>query len=216
MRLEPVRLAVLTLWRRARYSVLALLALGLAGGCTSFAPLAPIEQVIAGRFAARIAQGEKTESVSGRFTLATHRDGHTLDLSSPLGTTIARVQTNETGFMLTAPQADGTMRTWQGSSAEALAESVLGWSLPVSGLPDWLAGREAKGRPARVMPADGLAQRIEQDGWNIAIDERFDNSGAPRLLTLERSARDAAQPSVRLRLVVEREDNNNAPAESGR
>jgi outer membrane lipoprotein LolB len=209
-------MAVLTLRRRARHSVLALLALGLAGGCTSFAPLAPIEQVTTGRFAARIVQGENTGSLSGRFTLATHRDGNTLDLASPLGTTIARVQTNEAGITLTTPQADGTTQTWQGSNAEALAESALGWSLPVSGLPDWLAGRPVKGRPARVTPADGPAQRIEQDGWIIVIDERFDDSGAPRLLTLERSARDPVQPGVRLRLVVEREASNDAPAESGR
>ncbi len=183
--------------------VLALMALAATGGCTTFAPIEPAPQVYTGRFSASISRDEQREAVSGRFTLAASRDRTTLDLASPLGNTLARVEAAAGRATLTAPQADGTLGTWQGDSPDALTESVLGYRLPVSGLADWIAGRAAPGRAARVFPQTGLTQRIEQDGWVIAIDERFADSGAPRRLSFGRDAGGPVAPAVRLRLVLD-------------
>jgi outer membrane lipoprotein LolB len=185
------------------YAALGLLLLAVAGGCTTLAPIEPSLQVYTGRFVASISRDEQREAVSGRFTLAASAGRTTLDLASPLGNTLARVEANANRAMLTAPQADGTLATWRGDSPEALAESVLGYRLPVAGLADWIAGRAAPGRPAQVFPEAGPTQRIEQDGWVITIDERFEDSGAPRRLSVDRTAGVSSGPSVRLRLVLD-------------
>ena len=182
---------------------LALLMLTVTGACTTFAPIEPAQHVYTGRFSASVGRDDRREAVSGRFTLAASAGRTTLDLASPLGNTLARVDAGAGRATLTAPQADGTLATWQGDSPETLAESVLGYRLPVSGLADWIAGRPAPGRAARVSPATGPVQRIEQDGWVIGIDERFADGGAPRRLSLDRDAGGPTAPAVRLRLVLD-------------
>jgi outer membrane lipoprotein LolB len=184
-------------------AVLALPALAVVGGCATFAPIEAAPTVYTGRFSASISRGGQREAVSGRFTLAASPGRTMLDLASPLGNTLARVEADAGGATLTAPRDDGTLATWRSDSAEALAESVLGYRLPVSGLADWIAGRAVRGRPARVFPEDGPVQHIEQDGWTIAIDERFADSGAPRRLSFDRDGDGPAAPSLRLRLVLD-------------
>jgi outer membrane lipoprotein LolB len=184
------------------YAALGLLAAAIAG-CATLVPTEPVLDFHSGRFAASISRGEHREAVSGRFTLTVYAGRTTLDLASPLGNTLARVQTDATGATLTAPQADGTLATLYGDNPDALAESVLGFSLPVSGLADWIAGRPVPGRPARLVPEAGPAQRIEQDDWLIVIDERFEDTRAPRRLSFDRHADPATGTSLRLRLVLD-------------
>ncbi len=191
---------------RALHSAAGLAVLTLAilvGGCGSLLPADPTMTIYTGRFSATIRQDGSQEAVSGRFTLAAGGGRTALDLASPLGNTLARVEADASGATLTAPRDDGTLATWQGTSAEALAESVLGYRLPVSGLPDWIAGRTVAGRPAMRLPQDGPAQRIEQDGWIIVVDQWFDPSGLPRRLTLDRGAAGDAALALRLRLVLD-------------
>lgn len=183
-------LAALTLWI-------------LVGGCSSLPPADPAMTTYTGRFSATIRHGGGQEAVSGRFTLATGSGRTVLDLASPLGNTLARIEADAGGATLIAPRSDGALATWEGASADALAESVLGYRLPVSGLPDWIAGRAAADRPALRSPQDGPAQRIEQDGWIIVIDQWFDQSGLPRRLTLDRGEASEAMLALRLRLVLE-------------
>jgi outer membrane lipoprotein LolB len=179
--------------------LLALAAVFVAG-CAGLPPLEPQPQLYAGRFAASISRGDAREAVSGRFTLAAGPTRSVLDLASPLGNTLARIEAGAEGATLTAPQGDGSLATWHGPSADALAEAVLGYALPVAGLPDWLQGRAAAGRPSQSLPEAGPATRIEQDGWVIAIDERFGASGAPRRLTLDRTD---ATGTLQLRLALD-------------
>lgn len=186
-----------------RRAALALLVAAVVGGCTTFTPIGTAPIVYTGRFSAGISRGEQREAVSGRFTLAVSAGRTTLDLASPLGNTLARIETDAGGATLTAPRSEGTLATWQGDSVDALTESVLGYRLPVSGLADWIAGRPAAGRAMRVRPVSGPAQHIDQDGWLITIDERFEHNGAPRRLSFDRDAGDPAAPSVRLRLVLD-------------
>lgn len=186
--------------RRAIFACLVAFALA---GCASVALNEAPLRIDEGRFSASINRGGTAEAVTGRFTLTTHAARTTLDLASPLGNTVARVEADANGATLTAPQADGTLATFKGESPEALAESVLGLSLPVSGLADWIAGRPVPDRPARVSPKDGPVQRIEQDGWSIIVDERFEDTGMPRRLSLDRAAGANAEGSLRLRLVID-------------
>lgn len=171
-------------------------AVALAGCAT--APLPAPERVYSGRFSATATQGGKRDSVSGRFTLELRGGHRTVDLATPLGTTLARIEAGPDGARASGPGMTET----RGPDAESLAEQLLGWRLPVSGLPDWLEGRPAPGRAARVERDGGRAMLIEQDGWTVRFDEPFEGSTRPRIITLERPASPLA-PGVVLRLVVD-------------
>ena len=60
-----------------------------------------------------------------------------LELASPLGTTVARIEIEPGGARATGAQ----MQEVRGADADAMTEQLLGWPLPVSGLADWIEGR---------------------------------------------------------------------------
>jgi outer membrane lipoprotein LolB len=129
----------------------------------------------------------------------------TLDLATPLGTTLARLERDARGVRLTAPRDDGAMTTLQGTDPEALMQDAFGWAIPVDGLQHWIAGRPAPGTPAIVLTerSTNTITGIEQNGWDISIQERFAGpSGTPRRLLATRPASGPA-PSLTLRLVLD-------------
>jgi outer membrane lipoprotein LolB len=89
----------------------------------------------------------------------------------------------------------------RGADGDQLAEQLLGWRLPVTGIADWIEGRPVASRPARVERDAGVPTLIEQDGWTIRYTERF-AGGRPRLVVMERPAAPLA-PGVVLRLVLD-------------
>ncbi len=186
--------------RRARQWLTAAL-LVLLAGCASLPAPPPAERVYSGRFAATALVNGKAESSSGRFTLYAGASRTTLDLASPLGNTLARLELGPDGARMQAPGADGSLVQAHGANGSALAEQLLGYPLPVEGLADWIDARPVPGRPAQVQTAEGRIQRIEQDGWTIRVLERFDD-GTPRRLAFERAA-EGAGPAVTLRLVFD-------------
>jgi outer membrane lipoprotein LolB len=180
------------------------LAAGLAGCATLPAPT-DSERVHAGRFAATTTLDGKRENTTGRFQLWVDRERLLLDLATPVGTTLARIESGSAGVVLRTPGDDG--REVRSRDAEALALEVLGWPLPVAGIGDWIEGRPAPSRPSRPLAGADGAAGFEQDGWTIAIAERFD-SGAPRRLVMSRPAQSAAArtpaaPAITLRLVLD-------------
>lgn len=178
----------------------------LLGGCASLpsGPPGVPQQVVTGRFAVTAQADGRSDSGSGRFTLTTAGPSLTLDLSTPVGTTLARLERTGRGARLTAPRDDGGMASVEGSDAEALMRDAFGWSIPVDGLADWLAGRPAHGAPAEVRTdANGKVAAIAQSGWTIEIEERFaEPGGAPRRLRATRPASGPA-PALTLRLVLD-------------
>lgn len=161
----------------------------------------PADRAYSGRFAVTTASAEKRESVSGRFALEIRGPQQILELSSPLGTTVARIEVEPGGARATGAQ----MQEVRGADADALTEKLLGWPLPVSGLADWIEGRPVPSRVARVERDGARIVLLEQDGWTIRLSEYFDVTGAtdrPRRLVLERPAT-ANTPSVLLRLIVD-------------
>jgi outer membrane lipoprotein LolB len=165
--------------------------------CATIPAVAP-DRVYSGRFSAVAAQGERREAVSGRFTMEVRGAERTIDLATPLGSTVARIEVGADGARATGPG----MQEARGPDPDALAEQLLGWRLPVSGLADWVEGRPAPGRPARVERNDGRPVLIEQDGWIVQLAEAFPATGKPRRIVLERSATPIA-PAVVLRLVID-------------
>ena len=100
-------------------------------------PSSPADRAYSGRFSVTTALGEQRENVSGRFNFEIRGQQQVLELSSPLGTTVARVEIEPGGARATGAQ----MQEVRGADADALTEQLLGWRLPVSGLTDWIEGR---------------------------------------------------------------------------
>jgi outer membrane lipoprotein LolB len=191
----PLRLSSAS--RRAAHRLfLAFLVLALAGCAT--APLPAPDRVFTGRFSAIASRADKRETLSGRFSVEVRGNEQTIDLSTPLGTTVARIEVGPNGARASGPGVQEV----RGPDPDALTEQLLGWRLPVSGMPDWIDGRPAPGRPARVERDGSRPVLIEQDGWTVRLQETFAASGRPRLIVLERPASPLA-PGVVLRLVVD-------------
>lgn len=148
-----------------------------------------------GRFAVTVEQPSGApDAVQGGFAWLDTGGRLTLDLSNPLGNTLARVVVDRQGASLT--YSDG--RQEQAAHPDALVARVLGAAVPVGGLRHWLQGRPGP------LPAGSLAQdeagrptTFVQEGWQVRL-QRYDGLG-PTLLQLSRSH---AGQTIRVRLVI--------------
>lgn len=174
---------------------IAALALWL-GACAT--PTEPPERFYSGRFAATAANGERRETVSGLFTVEVRGARQTIDLSTPVGTTVARIEIEPGRATATGPQ----LQTASGPDPDQLIEGLTGWRLPVAGLADWMDGRPSPDRPASTQRDGGRISEIVQDGWTIRYAEFSSVTQRPRRLLLERSAVGAG-PALSVRVIVD-------------
>lgn len=191
--------------RGAVKACVALVLAALMGACATLPLPSGVQRSYAGRFSLAVttaSEGAATQrnAWSGRFALAVGPQSLTLDLVSPLGATIARFETDPREARLLVP-SDGGLRVARGPDAQALSQQVLGWSLPIEGMPDWVEGRPSSTRPFRRLPAEDGNERFEQDGWSVTV-ERIAGAKAGRRVQMERAARDGL-PSVALRVVLD-------------
>jgi len=136
---------------------------------------------IAGRLSAR--HGGDALAASFRWTHERERDQ--LDLTSPLGQTIARLNGDASGVRLQT--SDGRVET--ANDWSLLTTRALGWPLPVEGLAFWIQGVPREGAPATVdRGSDGMPLALRQDGWSVvyqAFELDSDNLPRPQRLTLD-------------------------------
>jgi outer membrane lipoprotein LolB len=136
---------------------------------------------LTGRLSAR--RGNDALSANFRWTHERQRDE--LDLSSPLGQTIARLSSDASGVRLQTP--DGRVET--AGDWAALTTRALGWPLPVEGLASWIQGVPRDGVPAAVERAsDGMPAALRQEGWSVvyqAFERGSDGLSRPKRLTLD-------------------------------
>jgi outer membrane lipoprotein LolB len=195
-----------------RRAAAALLAAAALAGCQSLPPpAAPAAGALhqAGRFSLSVIPAEtggadQREAWSGRFALDRRGATLSLDLVSPLGATLARFESEPGEARLLTPQG-GSVRVERGPDLQSLSERVLGWSLPLAGLPDWIDGHPAAGRPYQVAPeAAQTAQgpdHFEQDGWDVRVQWPQGEHAGLRL-QMSRAAQ-AQAPEVALRVVLD-------------
>ncbi len=177
----------------------------LLGACASLQPPEPppaapgVELTRwSGRFSATYAQPGETDGenrASGRFRLERLASHTVLELSGPLGQTIASAQVDDRGARLT----DSNGRTYQAASAEALTERLFGWRVPVLALPGWLQGRIRT-------PVDAEAGKVwtgTDSGWSIRIESWIDTGRARVLELVWPIAGTPSDRRLRLRLVVD-------------
>lgn len=164
----------------ALFASAALCACAMPRGTDALAP------AVAGRLSLQVeATPERpAHSLSAAFDLRGSAHRGELQLSTPLGITLAAAYWGPGEARLVTPQGERRF-----ADLEALSVEALGEALPLRALPDWLQGRPWPGAPSR---ASDVAQPrgFEQLGWSVDL-ARF-NTGWLQ-------ARRATPPVVSLR-----------------
>lgn len=144
---------------------------------------------IAGRLSARHAG----EGLSTHFRWEHDKGRDTLQLSSPLGETIARMSGEEGRVEL--ERADGSRQS--AASWDELTSRGLGWKLPVSGLAWWIQGVPDPRSPF-TWEGTSNPRVLRQEGWTIVYTGASTAAGMTRPIRLTLS-----YPEIEVRIAVD-------------
>jgi outer membrane lipoprotein LolB len=187
---------------------LLLLAATLAGCATSTANLSRSSVPdyrdtidLTGRLSVNYQKEGRPDSITGNFNWSQRPGRIDVSLASPLGQTIAEISVTPQQASLT--QANRPPRV--AKDIDTLTAQSLGWSLPVSGLRDWLQGYalDAQGKRFAASPANNSV--YTRDGWRLRFVEWQDEKAAhpvPRVINAERSAT-ASSDELAIRIVID-------------
>lgn len=164
-------------------------------------PGAPLKAPDAG-FAldGRISVVYGNQNLSGKIQWSHAPVADEINLASPLGTQVARLQRDADGVTLT----DSERNVHRAADAETLTRQRLGWRLPLAGLTDWVRARPASTEPQEVRrDAEGRLELLAESGWRI--EYVYDDSGAtpsrlPRRLFMRYIK---AEEPLEIRLVID-------------
>lgn len=176
---------------KALRSLVLPLAAALLGACATPQPqLTPARaDNLTGRMVLRVnsTPGQAPEVLVAGFELTGDPKEGQLDLTSPLGTMVARARWEPSRVWLRTP--DG-QRTFE--SLDALAREMLGENLPLVALFDWLRGRPWPQAPSTPR-TDEAGPGFDQLGWQVDL-ARF----AEGVIVAQREAPPAAALRVRV------------------
>ncbi len=118
-------------------------------------------------------------------------------LEAPFGQGVFRMESTASGtYQLRLP--DG--QEFENSTAEALLEDVIGWSLPISGLEYWIRGLPRPGSAySHRGDSGGRTRFISQDQWAIDYLDYFEPQPDPQLPRKIKLVSD----TVTLKLIIE-------------
>ena len=145
--------------------IAALLVALLMAACAAV-PQAPVAGVtLSGRLAVHVdgVDGGGARSMSAAFELQGDPQSGHLNLSTPLGSVVAQARWAPGSVVLITPKGEKNF-----ADLDALTRDVLGESLPVAALFDWLQGRPWPGA-ASVASAAPAAPGFEQLGWVVSL-----------------------------------------------
>lgn len=186
---------------------LAIAAATLAGCATaprSSAAVAPYRDSVAlsGRIAINYSRDGKKESLNGKFTWEQTRANTDVSLISPTGQTVAVINVTPTSATLRengkAPQTAPDL--------DALTQKTLGWTLPVSGLRDWLQGYAVDSEGKRFIATPANDNVITRDGWKLEYMSWQDEAAAvpqPKRIDVTRIALGQAVDDMAIRIVID-------------
>jgi outer membrane lipoprotein LolB len=164
----------------------------LLGGCAQLRPM-PRGATGAGGFdmTGRVAVRYGNESSPGRVQWRHSEAADDLLITNPLGQGVARITRDAKGVELQTAQG----RTEHAPDAETLTERVLGWRLPLEGLPYWIRGQARPERPSQSVRDDAQRLReLRQDDWKVEYEEYAGERPARLHLT---------RPDLDIRLIIE-------------
>lgn len=183
--------------KRVVERALLLALIGLLCGCAELGRAPSADAGFSLELQGRVGLRYGDEGGNARITWRHSESTDDMLITSALGQGIARITREHGEFQLVT--ADG--KEYRAADAETLTESVLGWRLPLAGLPDWVQGRPAAERPAQLERDDaGKVAAIEQDAWRIEYAAW--EGDRPARINL-RHAGAAGAGAIEIRLVID-------------
>lgn len=131
----------------------------------------------------------RAQNVTANFELLGDPRRGQLEMSTPMGSLVARVSWKPGGASVRTPDGEREY-----DDIDALTQDLLGEALPVRALFDWLRGRPWPQAPHRASSDKGF----EQLGWQVDL-QRFDD----QLISAQRLNPNGAQPLATLRLKLD-------------
>ncbi|MCE3606753.1 outer membrane lipoprotein LolB [Massilia sp. P8910] len=158
---------------------------------------------LSGRLTVNYQKDGQTETLTGKFSWNQAPDSVNVSLASPLGQTIATIKVTPDSATLT--QGDRAPRVAR--DIDTLTAQTLGWSLPVSGLRDWLQGY-ATGADGQRFAASPAANTVTTaDGWRLTFVSWQDPNAAkpvPKRIDVARAASATAE-AMEIRIVIDQQ-----------
>lgn len=150
-----------------------LLAGVLLSACVSLPPPPPALPVqtgdlrLSGRLSVQVAgiQGAKAQGGNAGFELQGSPTAGQLELSTPLGSLLARARWDSSDVLLQTPRDERHF-----DNLDSLTRELLGEAIPVAALFDWLKGRPWPAAPHKPT----LGQSFQQLGWDVDLSQYGD------------------------------------------
>ena len=198
------------IFRRAAGALALAGALAALGGCaTTSAPrsttaVAPYRDTLdlAGRIAINYSRDGKQESLSGKFTWRQTAANTDVTLISPTGQTVAVI--NVTPGSASLKRSGEPTRT--APDLDSLTRQTLGWTLPVSGLRDWLQGYATAADGSRFSASPASDTVVTRDGWKLDYVSWQDDAAAvplPKRIDATRIALGQQVDDMSIRIVID-------------
>ncbi len=115
----------------------------------------------------RLAVRQPSGSDSGKVEWDSQGIHQHFVIYSPLGTTVAELDRDGAGLIHLWMSGQ---REYTASNAESLTQGLLGYTLPLDGMPWWVLGQPAPGAPMAqvVRDGDGHVASLTQEGWQVS------------------------------------------------
>lgn len=151
---------------------------------------------LTGRITVRYMQNEKEQIITGGFEWQHDGANVSVNLISPLGQTLARIEKTAQGASL--QRSDYPLQT--ASELDSLLQTNLGWSLPVTGMRDWLQGFVTMPNGTlQAVPTQNNAL-AEADGWQLryVVWNYDDAPPRPKRIDLRRDTAELGEINIKI------------------
>jgi outer membrane lipoprotein LolB len=152
----------------------------------------------AGRLSVNYRKDGNPESLNGKFNWSQTPGRIDVSLSSPLATIATISITPESATLVQADKAPRVAR-----DIDTLTAESLGWSLPVSGLRDWLQGYATGADGKRFVASPGHNTVTTADGWRLRFVTWQDESAPQPMPKRIDAERVAGADELALRIVID-------------
>ncbi|MGB9992203.1 outer membrane lipoprotein LolB [Pseudoduganella rhizocola] len=178
-------------------------ATGSSNGPVSTAPVAAYSEALSlsGKMSATYTRDGTPGSVTVNFEWRQTASRTDIELSTPLGSTVAKIAVTPEEAVLSEGDNKPPRRA---ASIDELSAQALGWPLPVSGLREWLQGHAIDAKGQRFTASAAHSTVTTQDGWQLSFVswQPDSNPPRPRRIDAERAASGPVS-DITIRVVID-------------